>query len=194
MPPRRAKMIGRALSMIAARAPWLWPLIRRPVTAFWNRTAQSWDQGASEARTQALVAALDHVGAPRRILEVGAGTGSGARVLATRFPGADISGVDLSAEMIRHAQANVPSAHFEVGDAAALPFPDNSFDLVAQNNVPVYFSELTRVVAPGGQILITSTFGPATPYYTPHVLLRRKLTEVASGQAGRGDWFIGRPS
>jgi SAM-dependent methyltransferase len=194
MPPRRVRLIGRALSIVATRAPWLWPLIRRPVTAFWNRMAASWDDGASAARTQSLAAALPRMGAPRRILEVGTGTGSGAALLAEQFPEAEVTGVDLSAEMVRAAQTKVPSARFEVGDAGRLPFPDGSFDLVAQNNVPVYFRELARVTAPGGRILITSTFGPATPYYTPHDVLQggfAKLgfTELRSEQAPPGDWF-----
>ena len=57
------------------------------------------------------------------------------------------------------------------------------FDLVAQNNVPVYFDELARVVAPGGRVLITSTFGPATPYYTPHKLLERRFRKLGFGDA-----------
>jgi ubiquinone/menaquinone biosynthesis C-methylase UbiE len=96
--------------------------------------------------------------------------------------------------MIRIAQAKVRGVAFEPADAARLPFPDASFDLVAQNNVPVYFSELARVTAPGGRVLITSTFGPATPYYTPHNVLRRRFrklgfTDLRSEQAQPGDWF-----
>jgi hypothetical protein len=61
--------------------------------------------------------------------------------------------------------------------------------------VPVYFDEITRVLAPGGRILITSTFGPVTPYYTPHNLLRKRFgklgfTSVRSEQEPPGDWFL----
>ena len=73
--------------------------------------------------------------------------------------------------MVRIAQAKIQGVTFEPADASRLPFPDASFDLVAQNNVPVYFGELARVLAPGGRALITSTFGPVTPYYTPHNVL-----------------------
>jgi ubiquinone/menaquinone biosynthesis C-methylase UbiE len=83
---------------------------------------------------------------------------------------------------------------FEPADASRLPFADGTFDLVTQNNVPVYFTELARVMAPGGRILITSTFGPATPYYTPHSVLERRFrklgfTDLRSEQAAPGDWF-----
>jgi ubiquinone/menaquinone biosynthesis C-methylase UbiE len=105
-----------------------------------------------------------------------------------------VTGVDLSPEMVRIAQAKVPGVTFEPADASRLPFPDASFDLVTQNNVPVYFSEIARVTAPGGRVLITSTFGSGTPYYTPHSVLRRHFqklgfTDARSEQAPPGDWF-----
>jgi SAM-dependent methyltransferase len=197
MPPRRVKILARVLSRIAAHAPWLWPLVKRPVERFWNRMAAGWDTGASPERMTAFAAALDHVGEPRRILEVGTGTGSGAALLVERFPDAEVVGVDLSREMVERARAKVPRARFEVADASSLPLHDASVDLVAQNNVPVYFKELARVLAPGGRVLIVSTMGPATPYYTPHSVLRRgfeKLgfTEIRAEQAPPGDWFTAR--
>jgi ubiquinone/menaquinone biosynthesis C-methylase UbiE len=200
MPPRRIRYMGRTLSFIVARAPWLWPLMRRPVTRFWNRMAEGWGQRVSPDRTVSLEAGVERVGSPQRILEVGSGTGSGAAVLRSRFPDAEITGTDLSEEMVQRARANVPSVDFQVADASALPFPDGSFDLVSQLNVPVYFKELARVVAPGGCILVASTFGPATPYYTPHSVLRRKFTRLglevrAAEPAPPGDIFIAcRPS
>jgi malonyl-CoA O-methyltransferase len=187
--------MGRTLSGIVAHAPWLWGAIREPVTRFWNRMAGGWDANESPNRTQSLLAAVDHVGEPKRILEIGTGTGSGAAVLKARFPAADITGVDLSPEMVRIATAKVEGVKFEPADASRLPFPDASFDLVAQNNVPVYFGEIDRVLAPGGRVLITSTFGPATPYYTPHRVLSRRFgklgfTGMRSEQSPPGDWFL----
>lgn len=195
MPPRRIRLIGRFLSGLVAHAPWLWPVMRGPVQRFWNRSAGSWDANETPGRTQSLQAALDHVGEPRRILEVGTGTGSGAAVLKARFRGAEVTGVDLSPEMVRIATAKVQGVTFEPADASRLPFADGSFDLVAQNNVPVYFGELARVLAPGGRVLVTSTFGPATPYYTPHSVLTKRFrrlgfTDLRSEQSPPGDWFL----
>jgi ubiquinone/menaquinone biosynthesis C-methylase UbiE len=195
MPPRRVRLIGRLLASIAVYAPWLWGLVRAPVQRFWDRTAALWDANDSPNRTQALRAAVDAVGRPQRILEIGTGTGSGAAILKARFPDAQVTGVDLSPEMVRIAQAKVPGVTFEPADASRLPFADASFDLVAQNNVPVYFSEVARVLAPGGRVLITSTFGPATPYYTPHNVLQRRFgklgfKDLRSEQSPPGDWFV----
>ncbi|HYZ28779.1 MAG TPA: class I SAM-dependent methyltransferase [Thermoleophilaceae bacterium] len=195
MPPRRVRMIGRLLANVAVYAPWLWGLIRGPVKRFWDRMAAMWDANESPNRTQSLRAAIDAVGQPQRILEIGTGTGSGAAILKARFPDADVTGVDLSPEMVRIAQAKVPGVTFEPADASRLPFADGSFDLVAQNNVPVYFDELARVLAPRGRVLIASTFGPATPYYTPHNVLRRRFAKLGfedlrSEQSPPGDWFL----
>jgi malonyl-CoA O-methyltransferase len=194
MPPRRVRILGRTISRLVTYAPWLWGLMRGPVQRFWDRAARGWDANETPNRTHALQEALDQLGEPRRILEIGAGTGSGAAILKARFPEAAVTGVDLSPEMVRIAQAKVPGVTFEPADASRLPFPDGSFDLVTQNNVPVYFSELARVTASGGRILVTSTFGPATPYYTPHNVLRKRLqklgfTDARSEQAPPGDWF-----
>jgi SAM-dependent methyltransferase len=195
MPPRKHRIIGTILSTLVARAPWLWPLLRRPTQRFWNNMAPQWTGRASPDRASALEAGARAVpGSPQRILEVGSGSGDGTAALARVFPGAQITGMDLSDEMVRTAQATNPGPDYVVGDAAKIPFPDATFDLVAQLNVPFYPSELKRVVKPGGHILVASTLGRTTPYYTPHSFLRRKLTEVDAGQADRGDWFIGRPS
>lgn len=199
MPPRRVRLIGRFLSGVAAHAPWLWRLIRRPVQRFWNRMAGSWDANETPNRIHAMLIASGHVGEPQRILEIGSGTGSGAAALKTRFPGAEVTGVDLSPEMVRIAQAKLPGITFEPADASQLPFPDGSFDLVAQNNVPVYSGEIARVLARGGRILIASTFGPATPYYTPHKVLTKRFSKLGfkdlrSEQAPPGDWFVATKS
>ena len=194
MPPRKIRMIGRALSSLVAYAPWLWPLIRGPVQRFWNRMAGAWDVNETPNRTNSMQQALEHVEPPGTVLEIGSGTGSGTQILKARFPDARITGVDLSPEMVRIATTKVPGVTFEPADASQLPFADRSFDLVVQNNVPVYFSEIARVLAPGGRVLITSTFGPATPYYTPHNVLRRRFEKLGfrdlrSEQSPPGDWF-----
>jgi ubiquinone/menaquinone biosynthesis C-methylase UbiE len=195
MPPRRIRLIGRTLSWIAAHAPWAWALIRGPVTRFWNRMAARWDSNMSPDRTKGLEAALAEVGQPQRILEIGTGTGTGAAILKAAFPNAEITAVDLSPEMVRIATTKVQGVTFEPADASRLPFRDGSFDLVTQNNVPVYFGEITRVLAPGGRIVVTSTHGPATPYYTPHKVLAKHFgklgfKDLRSEQSPPGDWFM----
>lgn len=195
MAPRKHRIIGTILSTLVARAPWMWPVLRKPTQKFWNKMAPEWKARASPDRAAPLGAGARAVpGNPQRILEVGSGTGDGTAALARVFPEAAITGADLSHEMVRTAEVTNPGPEYVVGDASRLPFDDDTFDLVAQLNVPFYPGELKRVLKPGGHILVASTLGRATPYYTPHSFLRRKLKEVDSGQAGRGDWFIGTSS
>ena len=86
---------------------------------------------------------------------------------------------------------------FAVADAGSLPFDDGSFDLVAQLNMPVYPSEVARVLRPGGHVIVASSFGPATPYYTPERLLARRFTKLGfeeplTGAVGEATYFMAR--
>jgi 2-polyprenyl-3-methyl-5-hydroxy-6-metoxy-1,4-benzoquinol methylase len=80
----------------------------------------------------ALDAMLDRAAAqhpPRRILEIGVGEGIVTQRVLERFPSASVLGLDLPDEdLARHWTSDELTCLF--GDAATLPFPDNSFDLV----------------------------------------------------------------
>jgi SAM-dependent methyltransferase len=75
-----------------------------------------------------------------------------------------VTGVDLSAEQIRRARANVPSGEFVESDIMAVDFPDATFDAVvafyAVFHLPreeheVLFARLHRWLRPGGHLLAT---------------------------------------
>lgn len=73
-------------------------------------------------------------GSPRRILDLGCGTGSMTVMLQQAFPQAEVIGMDLSPYMLavaedkaKNAQTNIQWMH---GNAEATGFDDNSFDLV----------------------------------------------------------------
>src|SRR5205085_10194336 len=122
-----------------------------PPRRFGERSAGSGDERIDPDRREhlaPLAAACDRLpDAPERILELGTGTGAGARMLAQRFPGAEIDAVDLSPAMLESAQARpVERVRFAVADANSLPFEDGSFDLVVQLNMPVYPAEVSRVL------------------------------------------------
>jgi SAM-dependent methyltransferase len=202
----RERRLGRALNNLVARAPWAWPLVRAPMTRFFSQRAVGWDErtGAGSAEHLApLAAATLHVAKPpERILDIGCGTGAGTLFLAREFPQARVRGVDISEEMIREAVAKVgldPEGRvaFKVGDASDLPYPEQSFDLVAQLNMPPFFEEMVRVLRPGGHLIVAASWGPATPFYTPARLLRWKLAQrgveqLEEGSAGSGSFWVGR--
>ena len=85
----------------------------------------------AESQEQVIASFLEPVRG-RRILDVGTGTGRGAIALAAR--GAQVTGVDASAEMLavarRRAAESGVSVEFVQGDAHGLSYPDRSFDVV----------------------------------------------------------------
>lgn len=206
-PPARVRVLGRAINATAARAPWLWPVLRRPVQGYFDRLAGGWDErvgaGSPDHLAPLATASARIRPGPERVLDVGTGTGAGALFLAREFPQARVRGVDFSEEMIRAANAKVESLDpegriaFRVADASELPYPDGHFDLVTHVNVPPFFAEVARVLAPGGHVIMAATSGAATPFYTPPAVLERGfrrhgIEPVESGSAGRGTWFIAR--
>jgi SAM-dependent methyltransferase len=206
--PARQRRIGRALNWLIARAPWLWPLLRGPTRRFFDERAPGWDErtgAGSPEHLAALAAGALHVrSAPERVLDVGCGTGEGTLFLAREFPQARVRGVDISEKMVHLARTKVgldPEGRiaFKVGDAAGLPWSEDSFDLVCQLNMPVFFDEIARVLRPGGSVIVAASWGPSTPFYTPEKLLRwkflqRGIEEVEAGGAGDGTFYVGRLS
>ena len=205
-PSRRIRFAGRAINTLVARAPVTWPLLRGWTHRFWESQASGWgdriDRGGPQYLAP-LAAGLLHVHPePERALDIGTGLGDAALLLAREFPHARVRGVDFSEEMIRRAQARIgldPEGRvaFKVADAANLPFEDESFDLVTQLNVPPFFSEIGRVLRPGGFALVAASFGAKTPFYTPESVLRRGfrragLETLESAEAGIGTYFLAR--
>ena len=122
-------------------------------------------------------------------------------MLAERFPEAQVDAIDLSPSMVeaaRERSAGVGDrARFAIGDAATLPFDEQTFDLVVQLNMPVFPGQIARVLRPGGHVIVASSLGAATPYYTPERLLRRRFAKLgfvddAIAQTGPGTFFLAR--
>ena len=203
-PPKRVQLIGRTINGLVARAPFTWPLLRGFTHSFWDRAAPTWNERVDRSGPEylaSLASALLHVRPePERALDIGTGLGDGALLIAREFPHARVRGVDISGEMVRRAQARIgldPEGRvaFKVADAADLPFEEDSFDLVAQLNVPPFFAEIARVLRPGGFVVIAASFGTSTPFYTPESVLRRGfrrrgIEPFQSGEAGMGSYFV----
>ena len=124
-----------------------------------------------------LADALDHMPAERavlglfcdlilaaglgaRVVDAGCGTGRLEPYLAAR--GLSPGGVDLSPGMIRVARRDHPGFGFDVADLRALPFGDAcvagvacwySLMFLAPSDRPAAFSELARVLKPGGYLV-----------------------------------------
>ena len=99
------------------------------------------------------------------VLEIAAGTGVVTRALASALPeNVSIVATDLNEAMLEHAQSVGTSRPVEwrQADAAALPFPDETFDaVICQFGVMFFpdkvkaFAEAHRVLRPGGVLLFS---------------------------------------
>lgn len=98
-----------------------------------------------------------------KILEIGCGPGALAGALHRWYPLAEITAVDRDSEFVRFGTENEPGVNFVEGDATALPFEDNTFDVTISNTVAEhiepskFYCEQLRVLKPGGICLVLSS-------------------------------------
>jgi ubiquinone/menaquinone biosynthesis C-methylase UbiE len=192
---------ARLVTNIVVRAPRLWRVFRRPMTANFDRLAADWDATRVDARRLgAISTALAAVEPePRTVLDLGTGSGAAARLAAKRWPDAAVTGADVSPGMIAEARrlASSDRESYEVADAARLPYKDSAFDLVTMNNMIPFFDEVARVTAPGGHVAIAYGMGSSTPIWVPLERLRAELeqrgfTHVADFSTEPGRSFLAR--
>lgn len=97
-------------------------------------------------------------------LEVSSGRGGGANFIMRYFKPRSYTGVDFSTRAIEfcRSQYNIDGLNFHHGNAEALTFPDNSFDVVVNveaslyyPNITKFFDHVTRVLKPNGYFLYT---------------------------------------
>jgi SAM-dependent methyltransferase len=101
--------------------------------------------------------------APRKVLELAAGTGVLTTELLAALPAADVTATDLNTAMVGFGSRQAPGAEWRQADALDLPFGDGRFDLVACQfgvmffpDKPAAFAQARRVLAPGGALLFTT--------------------------------------
>ena len=194
---------ARLTTDIVVRWPRLWFLLRGLMRFQFDRIAPQWDSLRTGTAYAPYEAVLEQVEPPpKRALDLGTGTGGAAFAIASRFPEAEVIGVDLSKRMIEHARSKLTDdlrgrVRFEVADAAHLPYADVSFDLVGLSNMIPFFDELDRVLAPGGFLIIAFSGGSGTPIYVPTERLRAELerrgfTEFAEFSTDPGTALLAR--
>jgi 2-polyprenyl-3-methyl-5-hydroxy-6-metoxy-1,4-benzoquinol methylase len=122
-----------------------------------------------------------HISGRERVLDVGCGEGDFSAAIAAA--GARSLGIEVAEEPLRRGRARHPGLDFQrVPATGAWPLRDASFDLVWAGEVlehvadtARWFSEVRRVLRPGGRLLIS------TPDHGPLSVLRMALSPAAFG-------------
>jgi SAM-dependent methyltransferase len=119
----------------------------------WGSRARDWADFNEPAWQPVFEAVMQlaEAASGKRLLDIGCGAG-GALKVAHRH-GADVAGVDASANLVAIAHKRLPEAAIEIGDMEALPFDDASFDIVTGINSFQFAGDLTNALAEAKRVL-----------------------------------------
>lgn len=142
----------------------------------YDQAFQRYDRGVSwvfqtlnhsdEAATRKFMISLMDLKPGMTVLEVGAGTGKDSALIIDQIkPGGTAVLSDLSPNMLKLAQDKLSTdevnVHYFLGNGSYLPFADDTFDAVFHfGGINTFserkraFEELTRVVRPGGKVVV----------------------------------------
>jgi malonyl-CoA O-methyltransferase len=153
--------------------------VKRDVRRAFDRAARTYD-GAAILQREVCGRLLEHLDPmrldPRRMVDLGCGTGGAFEALSKRYPRAALLALDLAPAMLAKARERSPWWRRALGgsspallcaDAESLPLASQSTQLVFSNlalqwcDPAAVFAEVSRVLEPGGLFLF-STFGPDT--------------------------------
>lgn len=156
-------------------------LIARTLMANWN-AAHYLKYADQRTRPAADLAARINLDAPHTIVDLGCGPGNSTQVLRTRWPPAELLGVDQSPDMIQAAKTSYPGQGWLLADAA-LWTPSDPVSLIYSNAalqwLPDHGSLLRRLfslVAPGGALAFQI---PSANYATVRTLIHDISRELA---------------
>jgi ubiquinone/menaquinone biosynthesis C-methylase UbiE len=206
-------MAGVALGSLAAAG---WRLYRR--RSLERIPSQQGIDDPAAARAYGQIMRLPHMALLRRFVarraaalaaageaaDLGCGPGYLTIELARWSPGLHVTGIDLSDAMLAQAITNARLAglahrtDFRTADAAALPFPGATLDLVVstlslhhwEDAVPI-FDEIARVLRPGGAFLLFDLrrdLGPAPwllIWFATHVVVPPALRHIGEPLGSR---------
>lgn len=119
---------------------------------------------------------IPHIKPHHKVLDVGCGPGTISADLAELVPSGGVTCLDASSDVLETAQGafrgrGLANGDFVVGDVTALPFPDESFDVVHAHQVVIHLGdpeagmlEMRRVLKPGGVLACKDMIVPSMSY------------------------------
>lgn len=144
----------------------------RPARLFFDLWSLVYDQPVVQRLTyrpvhDAVLAGL-RAHPPRRVLDLGCGTGLLSARLRDELRDVAVIGCDHSRGMLRQARAGAPRGLWVQGDAQRLPFQDGAFDTLVSTEAFHWFPdqvealhEMRRVLQPGGRLWLALVNTPA---------------------------------
>lgn len=146
----------------------------REVAGMFDTVARRYDltndvmSGFQVRAWRAVTRAAVGAGPGMKVLDLAAGTGTSANDYA--LAGAQVVACDFSIGMMQEGKRRYPDLQFVAGDATALPFADDAFDVVTisyglrnVNDTLAALRQMYRVTKPGGRIVIAEFSTPTTP-------------------------------
>lgn len=184
----------RELTELVASDPDAWTDERASLVAgFFEEIAPVWS--TREGRTEVLEALHDALDRGRAtaepVVELGAGTGAGTRILAERFD--HVVAGDISAGML--ARLSPALASRVRLDASSLPFADGSIGTLVCVNMLLFAGEVRRVLSRSGALVWVNSIGEHTPIHLSAQAVADALGEgfaVTASRAGWGTWAVAR--
>jgi SAM-dependent methyltransferase len=119
----------------------------------WGARARDWAELNEPAWRPVFEAVIELAGAApcKRFLDIGCGSG-GALSLAAR-KGAEVTGLDASANLVAIARERLPDALIEIGEMEELPFADQTFDIVTGINSFQFAGDVVNALREAGRVL-----------------------------------------
>ncbi len=170
----------------------------------WGRKAAEFATLSEPSNCREYVASHQRLGLGDgdRLLDVACGSGLAIELAIIR--GAICAGIDASPRLVAVARDRSPDADIRVGDMGALPWDDETFDVVTSfrgiwGTTPGAVDEAFRVLAPGGRLVITcwGNVGKSegawmmAPFrWATNEKVEHQADMVALGRPGVGESFL----
>jgi SAM-dependent methyltransferase len=133
----------------------------------WGRRPRDWAELAEPSNQPLFAEVLTRleIAPGTRLLDIGCGSGYAAAMAAAR--GAEVTGIDITPELIAIARERLPEGRFVVGTMDALPFNDAAFDAAVAFNAFQFADDASHAVREAARTLTPRGLLAATTFAEP---------------------------